>query len=405
MFSARVAFGPTREPRQFTHTASGTSKKAARRAAAAAALASAASVVPPAAERERAPKRARSPEAVREPGPERKRGASSAAGVACIRMPAAGVCSEVRIARAAGSAGPAAHAVAVRYLRDGVDDVDGALRDLGLTACGALGFDIEARPAFERGVHYPTSVVQLSSLRACVVVSVGAGGGGLGGGAGGRGGGGGGARALSPGLARLLFDPRVLKLGCGVRADLARLAADFAPQRAAYAQTAAGGGTPDGRPAGFVELPLLARLTGSGCVPGEPDLGLRRLARALLGVDLSKAKRLVLSRWDRVPLDAEQVVYAAMDASIGAHLAAAMLGVHVTDDAHADAQLAVRAAPYADAGPSLGDLLGGGDACAAHLPSKARAMLDGEVRALAAQRAATAARRAGKRARQALKGP
>lgn len=397
-FSARVSFGPGHDPRRCVHVSTGPSKKAAKRGAALEAWEGCRGA------EELKPDEGAEPSSAtggtrRGDGPEgcggakkRKQGADGEPAPATERARRADGPAPKRGKHAAAAAQPArgflqlalsigggGSTAEVHYARSGVDDVDGLLCALGLTSCAALGFDIEVRPAFRQGVRYPTAVVQLSSLTHCAVVSVG-----------------GASPALPASLRHIVEDGSVLKIGCGVKADLERLGVDF-------------GGPLEGSAAaaGFLELSLLARLTGSAGAPGETDYGLRRLCDAVLGLQLSKAKALVLSRWDDVPLSAAQVRYAAMDATVAAHLAARMLGVDgrgVGADrgcrGEAERQIARRAAPFANCGPGLDDFLVAGAAHVARLPQSVRARIEQELSARKAQRAKASAARGARRAAQ-----
>jgi hypothetical protein len=94
-------------------------------------------------------------------------------------------------------------------------------------------------------------------------------------------------------LQSVLEDPAVLKVGVGVRFDLAKLERDFGV-----------------RGVGGMDLAVVSRqkfITTTG------QSSLATLCRLVLGRTLSKPKHLRLSAWDR-PLRCEQVSYAAMDA-------------------------------------------------------------------------------------------
>ncbi|KAJ1632475.1 ribonuclease H-like domain-containing protein [Pavlovales sp. CCMP2436] len=245
--------------------------------------------------------------------------------------------------------------VFVHYFRADCCNVDAALQRLGLTQCAALGFDLEVRPSFQKGQHHRTNVIQISSLTQCAVITIGSSG------------------KLSPTLRRILADSAVLKIGCGVRADLERLHLDF---------PACLGPAPQGDAlVGYLDLSLLWRLTGSGQV-GEDDRGLKFLAAAFDFV-IDKSKKLTLSRWDANPLSAAQIKYAALDAAIGAHIAARLLGVNPAL-LGSDGELSRRAVPYSHAGPSMSAVARQGTALALRLPAEARMRLERELESFAA---------------------
>lgn len=59
-------------------------------------------------------------------------------------------------------------------------------------------------------------------------------------------------------------------------------------------------------------------LGGIGSTPTFRRVGLKRLVRAVLGVELRKSKKLAVSNWSRVPLTNSQLAYCARDAWAGA---------------------------------------------------------------------------------------
>jgi ribonuclease D len=135
-----------------------------------------------------------------------------------------------------------------------------------------LGFDIEVRPSFKSGDHFPPALVQLAGKKRVVLVQL--------------------KRLHSPHLLAGLFaDGRVIKAGVAVSGDIEKLheLMRFTP-------------------AGFVELSKMATKAGLKAS------GVRTLAAQLLGFRISKGAQ--CSNWERGELAPAQVVYAATDAWI-----------------------------------------------------------------------------------------
>lgn len=205
------------------------------------------------------------------------------------------------------------HSADVAYLCVGRDDIDDQLRQLGILHAPIVGFDVERRPAFAKNQHFPTAVLQLSTLSKCAVISLGRG-------------------QISRELAILIRSADVLKVGVGIQQDLSELCKDM-PKALGHEVGA------------FVDLSLLALLTGHARVEDDPR-GLKRLAEAF-GASVEKSRSVQLSRWDAVPLSARQIRYAAMDAFASRWLATKLLGPA------ADAVLAAAVQPYANMPCSL----------------------------------------------------
>jgi ribonuclease D len=139
-----------------------------------------------------------------------------------------------------------------------------------LAAEQVLGFDIEVRPTFKSGDHFPPALAQLAGKDKVFLLQL---------------------KKLNglAGLAGLLADARVVKAGIAVAGDVAKLheVMKFVP-------------------AGFVELGKMAAKAGIKAS------GVRTLAAQLLGFRISKGAQ--TSNWERAELTPAQIAYAATDA-------------------------------------------------------------------------------------------
>jgi ribonuclease D len=133
-----------------------------------------------------------------------------------------------------------------------------------------LGFDIEVRPTFKSGDHFPPALAQLAARKKVFLLQLKK------------------LRDLRP-LGELFADARVIKAGVAVAGDVAKLheVMKFVP-------------------AGFVELGKMAAKAGIKAS------GVRTLAAQLLGLRISKGAQ--CSNWERAVLSPAQILYAATDA-------------------------------------------------------------------------------------------
>jgi ribonuclease D len=140
----------------------------------------------------------------------------------------------------------------------------------GLGAERVLGFDIEVRPTFQSGDHFPPALVQLAGRKKVFLVQLKK------------------MNSLNL-LARLFADARVAKAGVAVAGDVEKLheIMKFTP-------------------GGFIELGKMADKAGI------KSNGVRTLAAQLLGFRISKGAQ--TSNWERSELTPAQVLYAATDA-------------------------------------------------------------------------------------------
>lgn len=139
---------------------------------------------------------------------------------------------------------------------------------------GVYGFDVEWRPNRHRGQRNPVSVVQLATAtHACVVQA-----------------------PLIRHLGGVLSDPAVLKAGVGILEDARKLQRDHGVALR-----------------GAVDVGVAAARQAGASQP----VGLKRLCKELLGVELAKPRRVVMSDWQAAKLTPAQVRYAALDAIYG----------------------------------------------------------------------------------------
>ena len=133
-----------------------------------------------------------------------------------------------------------------------------------------LGVDTEARPSFKRGVHYPTALVQISTLQRCYLF-----------------------RLTHVGMpveiAQIFADPNICKVGLAFKDDINGLKRrrDF-------------------KPANCIDLQAIV------CKYGIMDLGLQKIFAIIFGKKISKAQQ--LTNWENSHLTPEQARYASTDA-------------------------------------------------------------------------------------------
>ena len=133
-----------------------------------------------------------------------------------------------------------------------------------------LGVDTEARPSFKRGVHYPTALVQISTLERCYLF-----------------------RLTHVGMpveiAAIFANPNICKVGLAFKDDIngLRRRRDF-------------------KPANCIDLQSMV------CQYGIMELGLQKIFAIIFGKKISKAQQ--LTNWENSHLTEEQARYASTDA-------------------------------------------------------------------------------------------
>ena len=133
-----------------------------------------------------------------------------------------------------------------------------------------LGVDTEARPSFQRGIHYPTALVQIATHERCYLfrlTHVG----------------------MPQELADLFADPNILKVGLAFRDDIngLRRRRNFTPANCVDIQSM------------VVKYGIL-------------DLGLQKIYAICFGKKISKTQQ--LTNWENSHLTPEQARYASTDA-------------------------------------------------------------------------------------------
>ena len=147
----------------------------------------------------------------------------------------------------------------------------------------AVGFDIEWKPQFKSkkdgGVENKTAVLQLAIESSSLVFQLY-------------------NLEIPPNvLVSVLKDGRILKVGSGILQDVKKLNKDTGLKCI-----------------GLVDTQKLAKEVG---VSKSKKLGLKALAKCLLGIELAKPKSVTRSNWENFPLTVKQINYAALDAWIG----------------------------------------------------------------------------------------
>ena len=174
--------------------------------------------------------------------------------------------------------------------------------DLGSTA---LGFDIECKPQFVKkklgGKENKTAVLQLSTEVSVLVLHIKH------------------VQTLPRHLAEILANHSILKVGCGIRHDVIKLLKDTRLQCK-----------------GAIDLVDVASKSG---YTKQHGLGLKNLAKNLLGIEMAKPKQIQLSNWEILPLRESQIHYAALDAWVGIKLYSHMHNKMLNDCKNAKSEI------------------------------------------------------------------
>ena len=149
-----------------------------------------------------------------------------------------------------------------------INALGGALAEIEKES--VVGFDIERRPSFEKGVKHQVSLVQIAIPEKVFLFRVN-------------------ILGIRPSLRRFFSNEEILKVGIGLDDDLASL-----QEMARF------------KPAAFLDLNKAAANLE------VENVGLRNLTAIFLGFRISKRQQ--VSNWERVKLTENQINYAAMDA-------------------------------------------------------------------------------------------
>ena len=133
-----------------------------------------------------------------------------------------------------------------------------------------VGVDTESRPSFQRGIHYPTALLQMATEERCYLFRLT-------------------AIGLPESVTALFSDNRIVKVGLAFRDDLngLRRLRDFRPRNCIDLQS------------------IVGRY-------GILDLGLQKIFAICFGKKISKSQQ--LTNWENVVLTPEQARYASTDA-------------------------------------------------------------------------------------------
>ncbi len=133
-----------------------------------------------------------------------------------------------------------------------------------------LGVDTEARPSFQRGIHYPTALVQIASHERCYLFRLT-------------------HIGMPQALADIFADPKICKVGLAFKDDIngLRRRRNFTPANCIDVQS------------------LVAKY-------GILDLGLQKIFAICFSQKISKAQQ--LTNWENSHLTPEQARYASTDA-------------------------------------------------------------------------------------------
>jgi len=164
----------------------------------------------------------------------------------------------------------------------------------------ALGFDIEWRASFQRGVPQPrAATLQLATSEVAVVFHLSR------------------CGTIIPRLTSLLVRPDVLKVGVGAEGDAHKLERDYLMRKVTEGNDGAAVQGIATRIRGVLELNQLANRLLTARPDARPKSSLSDLCVELLGHHVPKPPDIRCGNWEAAPLSEEQLRYAATDAWSG----------------------------------------------------------------------------------------
>jgi ribonuclease D len=146
-----------------------------------------------------------------------------------------------------------------------------------------LGFDTESKPAFHKGTRHGIALLQLSSADTAWLFRLH-------------------ETGFTPGLAKLMADPNIKKVGAAILDDVRGLKKHLKFE-----------------PAGFIDLQKHVDEFG------VMEKGVKKMAAIFLGIKISKRQR--LTNWEATKLSEAQLRYAATDAWICLKIYERMLAI------------------------------------------------------------------------------
>ena len=171
-----------------------------------------------------------------------------------------------------------------------------------------VGFDVEWRPPFKAGAHNKVALVQLATTSSVMLVQLNR------------------FPDFPEALADIIKSDRVVKVGVGVLEDLKLLKKDYGVAFSTFHDL------------GTAAKRLNQRVTAAGddSQPLPATYGLQSMAKAFLGVDVAKPKRIRMGNWESRVLSSEQVVYAAYDALISRDVYTYLQDTGIMSEEHVD---------------------------------------------------------------------
>lgn len=150
------------------------------------------------------------------------------------------------------------------------------MAEIDFSGIKAFGFDTETKPAFKKGDHFKTALLQLATDSTAYLIRLHY------------------IREFNS-IRKVFEDASILKAGAAIAHDLKELQRIFPFQ-----------------PKGFVDVQTVARQKGL------QKLGLKSMTEEVLGATIRKGPK--MTNWEKQVLTEEQLMYAATDAWLGLKL-------------------------------------------------------------------------------------